>query len=268
MDEFSRAKAHLEVGGATIAYADEGAGAPVVLIHGCPFSSFVWRNVIPVLATEHRCLAPDLLGLGDTETSPEADWSVTAQAEMVTGFLDALGLERVHVVGHDQGGAVAQLLVAHHPERVDRLVLSNAEAYDNWPSRQELPYVRATQLPLLGRLAVWLGSKPRIFRWELASAGAVAEASVLDPELLRGYIQANAGDAGRRARLRRYLGFQLDPANNRATLELVDGLRRFERPTLLLWGEADPHFGPEWAERLQQDIPQAQLKRFPTPGIW
>jgi pimeloyl-ACP methyl ester carboxylesterase len=267
IEDFSRRKRRLRVGDATIAYLDEGKGPPVLLLHGCPFSTFVWRNVIPVLAPEHRCLAPDLLGLGDTETPAGADWSVRAQAEMVLGFLDALGVGRAHVVGHDQGGAIAQLLAAERAERVDRLVLSNAEAYDNWPSPHERPYVRATQLPLLGRLAVWLASRPRFLRWELASAGAVNDPSVLDAELLRGYIRANADSPARRARLRRYLGLQLDPANNHTTLELLEGLRRFERPTLLLWGEADPHFGPEWAERLERDIPGAvELARIPGAG--
>lgn len=266
LDAFARRKKRLDVGDATVAYLEQGEGAPVVLLHGCPFSSFIWRNVIPVLAADQRCLAPDLLGLGDTDTPPHADWSINAQARMVVGLLDALGLERVHLVGHDQGGAIAQVVAAHHPDRVDRLALSNAEAYDNWPSRRELPYVRATQLPLLGRVAVWLGSKPRIFRWELASARAVSDPSVLDTELIDGYIRTNAGDPGRRRRLRRYLGFQLDPANNRTTLELLDGLRRFERPTLLLWGEDDPHFGPEWAERLARDIPGAEVKRIPGAG--
>lgn len=146
-------------------------------------------------------------------------------------------------------------------------MLSNAEAYDNWPSPHERPYVRATQIPLLGRLAVWLGARPRIFRWELGSARAVSDPSVLDSELIDGYIRANAGDARRRARLRRYLRFQLDPANNRATLDVIDGLRRFDHPTLLLWGEDDPHFGTEWAERLQQDIPgAAPVVRIPGAG--
>jgi pimeloyl-ACP methyl ester carboxylesterase len=267
INDFSCRKRRVEVGEATIAYLDEGEGVPVLLLHGCPFSNFVWRNVIPVLAPEHRCLAPDLLGLGDTETRADADWSVRAQAEMVLGFIDALDLGLVEVVGHDQGGAIAQVLAAEHAHRVNRLVLSNAEAYDNWPSAHERPYVKATQLPLLGRLAVWLGSRPRFLRWELASAGAVSDPAVLDAGLLQGYIRANAGSAARRARLRRYLGLQLDPANNRATLELLDGLRRFEQPTLLLWGEADPHFGPQWAEQLERDIPgPVELRRIPGAG--
>jgi 2-hydroxymuconate-semialdehyde hydrolase len=265
IDDFSRRKRRLEVGDATIAYLDEGAGPPVLLLHGCPFSTFVWRKVLRVMASDFRCLAPDLLGLGDTEAPADSDWSVRAQTEMVVGLLDALGVERAHVVGHDQGGAIAQLLASEHARRVDRLVLSNAEAYDNWPSPRERPYVRATQLPVLGRVAVWLGSRPRFLRWELASAGAVSDRAVLDAELVHGYIRANAGSRQRRARLRRYLGLQLDPANNRTTLELLDGLGRFERPTLLLWGEDDPHFGPHWAERLADHIPGAvELRRIPA----
>jgi pimeloyl-ACP methyl ester carboxylesterase len=267
IDNFSRRKRRLAVSHAAIAYLDEGDGAPVLFLHGCPFSTFVWRKVIPVLASDFRCLAPDLLGLGDSQTPVDSDWSVRAQTEMVVGFLDALGVERAHVVGHDQGGAIAQLLASEHAQHVDRLVLSNAEAYDNWPSPRERPYVRATQLPLIGRVAVWLGSRPRFLRWELASAGAVSDPTVLDEELVQGYIRANAGSRARRARLRRYLGLQLDPANNRTTLDLLDGLRRFERPTLLLWGEADPHFGPQWAERLAGDIPGAvELRQIPGAG--
>ena len=110
LDRFSLAKQFVHVGDARVAYTDRGEGPPVLLLHGCPFSSFVWRNVIPALASAgHRCVAPDLLGLGDTETPSDADWSLPAQLAMVVGFLDALKLERVDVVGHDHGGAIAQI---------------------------------------------------------------------------------------------------------------------------------------------------------------
>lgn len=107
-DSFVATKKQTAIGDARVAYVDEGSGPPLLLLHGCPFSSFVWRKVIPTLATAHRCLAPDLLGLGDTETAADADWSLPAQETMVVGLLDVLGLERVSVVGHDHGGAVAR----------------------------------------------------------------------------------------------------------------------------------------------------------------
>ena len=70
-DPFSEKKRFLDVGEARIAYVEEGNGDPLLLLHGCPFSSFIWRNVILRLSPHYRCLAPDILGLGDTET-PEA----------------------------------------------------------------------------------------------------------------------------------------------------------------------------------------------------
>ncbi len=114
-DAFSASKRFAEVGDARVAYVDEGSGPPVLLLHGCPFSSFVWRKVIPALSSAHRCVAPDLLGLGDTEAPAGADWSLPAQETMVLGLLDALELEKVSVVGHDQGGALAQMLAAATP---------------------------------------------------------------------------------------------------------------------------------------------------------
>jgi pimeloyl-ACP methyl ester carboxylesterase len=257
MDAFSAKKHFVQVGGARVAYHEQGSGPPLLLLHGCPFSSFVWRKVIPRLAPTYHCLAPDLLGLGDTETLCDADWSLRSQAAMVIGFLDHLGLERVHLVGHDHGGAVAQLLAAEHADRIDRLVLSNSEAYDNWPSPTERPFVRVTQVPLLGDLVLWLWSQPALFRLALLEAHAVHDAKVLTPELLDGYIRGNLSDAHRRRKTRRFLTGQLDPAHSRVTLELLPGLRRFDHPTLLLWGQDDPHFGPQWAERLNHDIPGA-----------
>src|SRR5215213_3050925 len=267
LDRFSEKKRFVRVGEARVACYEEGDGEPLLLLHGCPFSSYIWRKVIARLSSRYHCLAPDLLGLGDTETQEGTDWSVRAQAAMVVGFLDALGIERAHVVGHDQGGAIAQLLASEQPERVDRLVISNAEAYDNWPSEEERPFVRATQVPVLGDVVLWAWSLRPLFRLALKVAKAVYDPNVLSAELLDGYIRANLSDRHRRAKTRRFLAGQFDPENNRVTMDLLDGLRRFDHPTLLVWAKDDPHFGPEWGERLRQDIPGAvRLELLPDTG--
>jgi len=260
-------KHRIQVGDAHVAYLDEGEGPPLLLLHGCPFSSYVWRHVIALLRPSFRCIAPDLLGLGDTETPPGADWSLPAQAATVVGLLDALGIDAADVVAHDHGAATAQLIAAGHPSRIRRLVITNAEAYDNWPSRDELPFIRATQLPLIGNLVMWAWARPALLRYALRSGRAVHDPAVLTPELLRGYIAANLADPRRRAKTRRFLAGQLDPANNRATTDAVAGLRAFDHPTLIVWGRDDPHFGPEWAERLHRDIPGAvRLELLPDTG--
>jgi pimeloyl-ACP methyl ester carboxylesterase len=186
---------------------------------------------------------------------------------MVTGWLDALGIDRMALVGHDHGGAVAQLLAADHPQRVERLVLSNAEAYDNWPSADERPFITATQLPLVGRLVLWAWSAPMLLRLALVTGNAASDRAMLTSELARGYVRANLSDRHKRAKSRRFLAGQIDPTNNRVTVDVVDRLKRFEQPTLLLWGAADPHFGPQWAHRLADDIPGVQrVEILPDAG--
>ena len=261
------AKRVTQLGDVRLAYRDEGSGPAVLLLHGCPFASFVWRRLIPQLAPTHRCIAPDLLGLGDTETPPGADWSLPAQAETMIRLLDSLGIERAHVLGHDHGGAVAQVLAARHATRVDRLVLTDAEAYDNWPSAQERPFVRITQIPFLGDLVLWLWSRRVVLRATLVRAKAVYDARALSREFIDLLVCANLGDRRRRAKTKRFIAEQFDPSNNRVTLDILDGLRRFDHPTLLIWAENDAHFGPEWGERLRRDIPGAQrLERLPSTG--
>lgn len=245
----------VRVGDSRVSYIDESGGPVVLLLHGCPFSSFIWRNVIAILAPMYRCIAPDLLGLGDTETPPGADWSLPAQESMIVGLLDALKIEHAHVIGHDHGGAVAQLLAAHHPQRVDRLVLSNVEAYDNWPSAEERPFVRLTQIPIVGSIVLWIWSWTPVHRALLAEAGAVSNRAALTPELIDGYVRANFATRHKRRKMKRFLAAQYEPANNRVTLDLLPALRRFDHPTLLLWARDDPHFGIAWAERLRDDIP-------------
>lgn len=263
---------------------DGGAGTPVLLLHGCPFSSFVWRGVITELTrqtgqtgqTGHggggfRCVAPDLLGLGDTETPAGADWTLPAQVRSVVELLDHLGLERVAVVGHDQGGAIAQLLAARHAERVAALVLVNAEAYDNWPSAEELPFVRATQTPVLGRVVLWAWSRRPLFRWALARGKAVHDTAVLTDDLVDGYIAANLRTAHRRAKTRRFLAAQLDPANQAHTATVVDELAdrlagEPADPVMIVWGSRDVHFSTEWAHRLHRDLPESRLEILPDAG--
>jgi hypothetical protein len=146
-------------------------------------------------------------------------------------------------------------------------VISNAEAYDNWPSDEERPFVRATQVPVLGDVMLWTWSRRPMFRLALKEAKAVYDPKVLSAELLDGYIRANLSDRHRRAKTRRFLAGQFDPENNRVTMDLLDGLRRFDHPTLLVWAKDDPHFESEWGERLLGDIPGAvRLELLPETG--
>jgi haloalkane dehalogenase len=109
--------AQVEVLGSTMAYRDEGTGVPVVLLHGNPASSYVWRKVLPVVATVGRAMAPDLIGMGESGR-PAIDYGFDDSARYLDAWFEALGLDEVVLVGHDWGGALAFDCAARHPGRV------------------------------------------------------------------------------------------------------------------------------------------------------
>jgi pimeloyl-ACP methyl ester carboxylesterase len=111
--------------GVELAVLDEGEGHPVLLLHGFPDSSHLWRHQVPALVEAgFRAIAPDLRGFGQSD-KPEAveDYTITRSLEDLRALLDALGIERAHVVGHDFGAALAGVAAALAPERVERLVV-------------------------------------------------------------------------------------------------------------------------------------------------
>src|SRR5882757_2200393 len=122
------AKSIPAAGLATI-YHDEGTGSPIVLLHGSGPGVSAWANwrlTIPALAKRHRVLAPDVMGFGFTERPPSNRYDMDAWLKHLIGFLDALGLDRVGLVGNSFGSALALHLAARWPERVTRLVLMGA----------------------------------------------------------------------------------------------------------------------------------------------
>jgi pimeloyl-ACP methyl ester carboxylesterase len=253
LDAWSQRKRYLDVGTRTVAYVEEGSGDPVLLLHGCPFHALEWQQVIPQLAGHYRVLAPDLPGLGDTPVRLDDDYRLPQIAQTIVDLLDTLGIDAAHVVGHDHGGATAMLLMDHHPDRFRSLVLTNAEAYDQWPSQPERKYLRLVVNPLTSPLFKQALRMPALRREVLSIA--VHDPATLTGELAAALFRAHTATPARWQRLRRFLRWQLDPDHNRLTTQAIPAMRRFEPPTLLLWGRHDTNFGPELAERLAADIP-------------
>ena len=115
----------VEVGGLRFHVVDEGKGTPVVLLHGFPDTARIWRSQIEALtAAGYRAIAPDLRGRGRSERPARvSDYALPALVGDVTGIMDALGVGRAHVVGHDWGAGVAWALASLFPQRVDHLVV-------------------------------------------------------------------------------------------------------------------------------------------------
>jgi len=121
-----------------MAYVDAGTGAPVVFLHGNPTSSYLWRNVIPLVAPHGRCLAPDLVGMGDSGKAPAGCYRFADHARYLDAWFEALGLMRgVTLVLHDWGSALGFHWAHRHPDRVRGLVYMEAivrpVSWSEWP---------------------------------------------------------------------------------------------------------------------------------------
>ncbi len=260
-------KRYLRLGPVRLAHYDVGEGRPLLFVHGIPTSSYLWRKVIGPLRGSFRCLAPDLLGLGDTEGPADADYAMPAQAELLLRFLDAKGIDRVRLVCHDQGGAAAQQLVARAPERVERWVLASVVAFDGWP----VPAVRKLQAvarrPTLFHALAALGVGQRLSRGWLGYRRAVVDPARLGDavdEYLRPIARGRSPRAAAeeaRERLRRFT-LAGDP---RHTLDVLPRLREASPPALVLWGEQDRFLPVDLGRRLAREL-HAPFEAVPGCG--
>ena len=252
-DAISGRKKIVDLGNYKVAYIDEGKGEPVILLHGCPFSVFEWHEVVPLLAKHFRVIAPDLLGLGDTPVRLNDDYRLPQDVRMVTELMDRLGIRSARFIGHDHGGAILQLLMLRDPDRIEMAILTNVEAYDQWPSKPETGDLHLITNPVTSPL-VFAALHSRSVQRHLYSI-AVVNQSTLTDETLDAFASEHLATALRWQRLRRFFASQLDPANNHLTQDAVPAMRRFTKPVLILWGEKDTNFGPAIAKRLARDIP-------------
>lgn len=165
------------VNGVRLHVAEAGKGLPLVLLHGWPQHWWCWRHLIPRLAAHYRVLAPDLRGWGWSD-APRGDYAKATFAADILALLDAEGLDRVRLVGHDWGGYAGYLLALGHPERIERLI-----TLDVPPPWHPAPRPRHAALPLLGSYQALLGA-PFVGPRAITSGGGL---------LVRRFIRAGSG---------------------------------------------------------------------------
>jgi len=261
-DSTTQARAHphdslsaVELSQGTVQYRDIGAGDPIVFLHGVLVDGALWRNVAEPLSHDHRCLIPTLpLGGHDVGMDPDADLTPSGVVALLEEFVDALGLNRVTLVGNDFGGAFCQGFVAEHPDRVARLVLTNCDAFDNFPPLLAAPFVKGAYVPgFTTLLARTLGSTTaRRLTVELFAEGPI------DSDVVAGYLDSLRTNPAVRRDLRKAL-LGASPQYTNAAAETFPS---FERPVLVAWGVEDPFFPVADAERLAERFPNARLERL------
>jgi pimeloyl-ACP methyl ester carboxylesterase len=235
-----------------IRYRAFGSGEPIVFVHGLLVDGRIWDRVAERLAGDFSCIVPDWpMGSHTLAMNEDADLSPPALAEIISDFIGALGLERVTVVGNDTGGAISQMLAAAHPERIERLVLTNCDTFEHFPP---FPF---SLMPPVARLPGGMTAMALPFRVgpiRRFTYGMLAERPI-DPGLVDSWIEPPLTDA----RIRRDVAKLVAGANKRQTIEAAEKLRGFERPALFPWGTADRFFKPSHAERLAGLLADARI---------
>jgi pimeloyl-ACP methyl ester carboxylesterase len=248
----------VELPGGTLNYrvaGPEDAPNPVVFAHGFLVNSELWTGVAETLAAHGiRSYAPDLpLGSHTSALHPGADQTPRGIARLMISFLEALELDDVTLVGNDSGGAVSQFLIDTDPTRVGRLVLTNCDAFDKFPPPpfDQMFRVGRSTMRLKALLAPM---RATVLRHSPLGYGMLVSRP-LDPALTRRWVEPCLNDAGV---LRDTVAF-LKGVDKRDLLDVSSRLRHFTKPVLLLWGDGDRFFKPEFARRLADVFPHARL---------
>jgi pimeloyl-ACP methyl ester carboxylesterase len=235
----------------TIAYAQQGSGPVALFVHGVLLNGHLWRHQLSGLSDIRRCIAPDLLAHGDTEIAPGQDVSVTANAEMLAQFLDALEIDQVDLVGNDSGGGIAQIFAARHPGRVRTLTLTDCDTHDNWPPESFKPFLAmAAAGGLRDALTAMVGDKS-VYRSPAALGPAYERPDQVADETIDTYLLPHLRTPERTRDLERFLA-AFDPSH---TVAVEPQLRTLAAPTFIGWGTDDVYFGLEWGDWLARTIP-------------
>jgi pimeloyl-ACP methyl ester carboxylesterase len=234
-----------------ISYIEQGKGPVALFVHGVLLNSYLWRHQLTDLSDIRRNIAVDLLAHGDTEIAPDQDVSVTANAEMLKQFLDALKIDRVDLVGNDSGGGIAQIFAALYPERVRSLTLTDCDTHDNWPPDAFKPFLAmAASGGLRGTLDAMLADKS-IYRSPQALGPAYEHPERLSDDSIETYLRPLVRTEKRTHDLERFLA----AFDNKHTLAIEARLKTLKTPTLIVWGTDDVYFDVKWSHWLSDNIP-------------
>ncbi len=252
MQATSSATQHtIETASGSIAYVEQGSGPVALFVHGVLLNGYLWRNQLAELSDLRRCIAVDLLAHGNTAIADSQDVSVTANANMLREFLDALKIDRIDLVGNDSGSGIAQIFAALYPERVRSLTITNGDTHDNWPPEAFKPFLEmAAAGGLAGTLNAMLADK-NIYRSQQALGPAYEHPELVSDETIEQYLRPLVRDERRTETLRRFLA----EFNNRHTLAIEPRLKTLKAPTLIVWGTDDIYFDAKWAHWLAENIP-------------
>ena len=264
---YNKERRFLDTSFGRIAYIDRGRGAPVLLLHGFPLSSFQWRGVIDRLSGTRHCLAPDTMGLGYTEVAAGQGVTPADQVRMITTFLDRLSIGKVDVIANDSGGAIAQLFLVSHPERVRSLLLTNCDVEPDSPPAAVLPIIELARKGTYPDIYLepWLHHKD-VAR-SANGLGGMCFSNPAHPTdaALEQYLAPLVSSPARKDLVNRYtLGLTPNPLQG-----ITARLRECTTPTRIVWGMSDTIFSTRSPEYLAQTLPHVTgIRRIPAAKLF
>jgi pimeloyl-ACP methyl ester carboxylesterase len=248
------------IAGRQIFYREAGdVDAPVVvLLHGFPTSSFMFRHLIPELADRYRVIAPDYLGFGYSDAPPvdEFDYTFDALADLTAGLLDQLGVSRYAIYVQDYGAPVGWRLALRDPKTVTAIITQNGNGYnegfvaEGWQSVWD--YQREQTPETAAALTEFLSFEATKFQY---TAG-VSDDSVVSPDTWHHDFAMLSRPGNDAIQLKLFLDYSTNPKLYPA---LHDYLRASEVPVLAVWGDKDPFFGPDGARAFAHDAVDPEI---------
>ncbi|MGP4015079.1 alpha/beta fold hydrolase [Saccharopolyspora sp. 5N708] len=237
----------------TVRWASHGQGDPVVLLHGTPFSSYVWRDIAGALSARHQVYVWDMPGYGQSEKRDGQDVSLGAQQAVFTDLLRHWGLRGPAVIAHDFGGAVALRSTLLDGVHYGRLALVDAVSVRPWGSE----FFRLVQ----DNSEVFAALPPHLHEALVRRYITTAAHRELRGEVLDALVAPWLGEVGQPAFYR-----QIAQADERYTREIENRYDEVDCPVLIAWGDQDQWLPTDRAEQLAQRIPHAHLTWIDQAG--
>jgi haloalkane dehalogenase len=239
---------YVEQDGLRMHYVDEGEGEPVLLLHGEPTWSYLYRKAIPAVAEVGRVVAPDYFGFGRSDKPVERGWyTYDRHYESVERLADELDLRGATVVVHDWGGPIGLRLAVTRPDRVDRIVVTNTGIFSGRPPSDE--WLRFREFVRRVDTELRPGQLIRITCVTELSDDVVAayDAPFPTPESKSGILM-----------FPELVPTESDHPSAAKTLEVREALRTWTKPALVLFSDSDPIFSPRVGDRFAELIPGAE----------